>query len=198
MLLRVYISSGISTSKFSRPRFRHLPRLSGALLPSKSQRMNVSGESCPGGTFEALLFANRVNNTALRSIAAPGWVSSPGYRGTSDIIWSCSITIVACIYTALHLNVPSRTSWGQLFLYKGKWVLAGVFMPELGLMLAISQFLQARTFVAEMSKLQRERKASEVNAVGASSPGSITAKLRCPLIINWSTLNGLKLSISIT
>jgi hypothetical protein len=143
--------------------------------------MNVSVESCLGGTFEALLLANKGNKTALRTIAAPGWVSSPGFRGTSDIIWSCLITIIACIYTTLHLNVPSRTSRLQLLAYKGRWVLAGVFIPELGLLLAISQFLQARTFVAEMSKLYQEHHPCEENAAGLGLPQQIREEVVCLL-----------------
>ncbi|MCJ1485237.1 hypothetical protein MMC06_005411, partial [Schaereria dolodes] len=37
-----------------------------------------------------------------------GWVSSDGGRGTSDILWSCLVTIFACTYTVLHANIMTK------------------------------------------------------------------------------------------
>lgn len=53
-----------------------------------------------------LLSAAEGNRTTLRTQIAPGLVLNPTCRGTLDILWSCVLTITACIYTALHLNVP--------------------------------------------------------------------------------------------
>lgn len=39
-----------------------------------------------------------------------GWVTSPNQRGTADIIWTCLLTILACSWTILHLNIPANTN----------------------------------------------------------------------------------------
>ncbi|KAM7213642.1 hypothetical protein V8F06_010963 [Rhypophila decipiens] len=35
-----------------------------------------------------------------------GWVQEPDGRGSFGILKSCVITLVLCMYTALHLNIP--------------------------------------------------------------------------------------------
>jgi hypothetical protein len=57
-------------------------------------------------SIQALLEVNADNLTAFNTVTAPSWVSAPDYRGMSNILYSCLLTLVACIYTAIHLNVP--------------------------------------------------------------------------------------------
>ncbi|KAF5719249.1 hypothetical protein FMUND_4789 [Fusarium mundagurra] len=64
---------------------------------------------------------------------APAWIDSPNIRGTLDILQSCILTLIACIYTALHLDVPVKTAWHYIFLYKLKWVAITLFAPEIAL-----------------------------------------------------------------
>ncbi|KAK3359484.1 hypothetical protein B0T25DRAFT_448037 [Lasiosphaeria hispida] len=104
-------------------------------------------------SLEALILQNRDNLTALRTISAPSFVSSPEFRGTTSIIYSCIVTLIACIYTALHLNVPTSSGVFRTLAYKGKWVFAGLVAPELVLYLAISQFIEARNLVKELNIL---------------------------------------------
>lgn len=73
-----------------------------------------------------------VNLTALRTVIAPGWVAGPGDRGTWDILYSCLFTLLLCVYTAIHLNVPPPDDIKFSFwLRKTKWVAIAVFAPEL-------------------------------------------------------------------
>ncbi|KAK0712569.1 hypothetical protein B0T26DRAFT_856727 [Lasiosphaeria miniovina] len=102
-------------------------------------------------TVQGIVDQNRDNRTALRDIAAPAWVASPETRGTLAILWSCLVTLVACIYTALHLNIPNR------FLHKAKWTVIALFAPELVLYIALDQFFQARRFLRDMKELLQER-----------------------------------------
>ncbi|KAK3316033.1 hypothetical protein B0H66DRAFT_604341 [Apodospora peruviana] len=52
-------------------------------------------------------------------------------RGTFGILKSCVITLVLCLYTALHLNIPpGDASTLSLVLRKTKWILVGVFAPK--------------------------------------------------------------------
>lgn len=71
------------------------------------------------------------DTSALRAIVVPNWVNSPNVRGTMDILQSCLLTLVACIYTALHLNVPEKTAWYQILWSKTQWVALTLFAPEI-------------------------------------------------------------------
>jgi len=114
---------------------------------------NASAACQALNTLQAQILQHRDNLTALRTIQAPGFVNSPGFRGTTDILYSCVVTLVACIYTALHLNVPAKSSLGYTLAYKGKWVFIGLIAPELVLYLAILQFAEACSLVKELNKL---------------------------------------------
>lgn len=60
-----------------------------------------------------------------------GWTTGPGARGTLTLVWSCLITIFACTWTVLHLNVPGRqeTSFTKT-LRKLKWMAINILFPE--------------------------------------------------------------------
>ena len=79
-----------------------------------------------------VLQANKDNATAMSAITAPPWVREPEFRGTFAILETCLLTLTACVYTALHLNVPSerdRSTAGALWL-KARWVIMAVLVPE--------------------------------------------------------------------
>jgi hypothetical protein len=74
-----------------------------------------------------------------------GWTASPTTRGTFDIFTSCLFTLVICISTVLHLNVPPYgTSWRQLMWTKTRWILCGLIAPEIVVLTALDQWLIAR------------------------------------------------------
>jgi hypothetical protein len=104
------------------------------------------------------LFRNASGNlTAIRTTLAPAWVSGPELRGTISILWSCIITLIACIFTALHLNVPVNTKKLPMLREKFKWVMIGLIAPEVVLYLASSQFLDSRRLSRELSSLWQQR-----------------------------------------
>ena len=95
------------------------------------------------------------NISALRHDIAPAWVSSPQVRGTSDILSSCLVTLTACVYTAIHLNVPPLHETKLHFLWrKVKWVALALFAPEIVLYTAFKQFAEARVLVKELNQLR--------------------------------------------
>ena len=108
--------------------------------------------------LEGLLSNSSGNITAFKTIKAPIWVASPEIRGTTTILWSCILTLIACIFTALHLNVPSNTRKWPMLQEKLKWVLIGLIAPEVVLYLASSQFLDARRLSKELNNLWRQKK----------------------------------------
>jgi hypothetical protein len=118
-----------------------------ALLPT------ADGSSL-GSVAPQLSSAGR-NQTKLKTDIAPAWVLSASYRGTSDILWSCIITLLACVYSALHLNVPSTSLGGwQVLWRKIQWVGLALFAPELVLYVAYSQYVDARDLVKELNRLR--------------------------------------------
>ena len=96
------------------------------------------------------------NLTTLNTQIAPSWVSSSSVRGTSDILWSCIVTLTACVYTAIHLNVPpAHVGKWQAILWKMKWVALVLFAPEIVLYCASEQFWQARNLVKQLNKIRK-------------------------------------------
>jgi hypothetical protein len=96
------------------------------------------------------------NLTALREVHAPAWVPKASYRGTWDILYSCTITLGLCVYTAIHLNIPSlEESRFSFYLRKTKWVVIAVFAPQVVLYTAWTQWYMARDIVRTLNKLVR-------------------------------------------
>jgi hypothetical protein len=115
--------------------------------------MGAGLESPSLNTVQIQIFENKGNLTALKTILAPAFVDSSEFRGTLTILWSCIVTLIACIYTALHLNVPGDTGKFHALATKGKWVLIGLLAPEVVLYLACSQFIEARRLAIELNRI---------------------------------------------
>jgi type VI protein secretion system component VasK len=111
--------------------------------------------------LEKLILESKGNLTALRTIQAPSFVASPELRGTTTILWSCIVTLIACIYTALHLNVPGDTGTWRMLANKSRWVLIGLIAPEVVLYLASSQFLEARRLSRELTSMYQKAHAKD-------------------------------------
>jgi hypothetical protein len=94
------------------------------------------------------------------------YVSSPNTRGTLDILWSCSFTIIACTWTIQHLNVPEQpsfdpkdVSWHQALKWKLndlwrsiKWMFVTIIAPEYILGKAVADLYAAYQSKKEMQK----------------------------------------------
>jgi len=86
------------------------------------------------------------------------WQSEPRGRGTWGILNSCVITLIFCVYTSVHLNVPPyRATKAHKYATKALWTLAGILAPELVLYTAYKQYAAARELNTEMNKLSRVR-----------------------------------------
>ncbi|KAK3900069.1 hypothetical protein C8A05DRAFT_36304 [Staphylotrichum tortipilum] len=116
---------------------------------------------------------------ALYATRAPAWVSAPNMRGTSSILYSCLLTLFACIYTALHLNVPkSGSSFASLLFTKVVWSLVALFAPELVIVYALSQYFKARKLAKAMRKLQRDDPKAATRADADPDPDKCTFDLK--------------------
>ncbi len=117
------------------------------------------------------------NITALREIHGPTWVDTPQIRGTATILWSCLLTLLACVYTVLHLNVPARKGGLKFLRNKILWMLAALAAPEVLVYTASSQFFRAWRLRRELRKLARhedlERGGRGLNQSEATLLGSL-------------------------
>ena len=98
---------------------------------------------------------------SLRSLAAPailntksssalhssyvGYVGDPNGRGTASLVISCLLTLILCVWSALHLNVPRQNDTIlQRFSLYIRWIITGVFAPELVVFTAWRQWCSAK------------------------------------------------------
>lgn len=82
------------------------------------------------------------------------WQSEPDGRGTFSLLLSCVITLTLCVWRAVHLNVPRPCeSAMQRIREKLKWVLMGIFAPELVVYVAWAQWYTAATLTTEIQAI---------------------------------------------
>ena len=70
-----------------------------------------------------------------------GWTDNPNTRGTLDIIFSCLSTIILCVWSVQHLNVPCESD-RDITIRKLQWVIFNILAPEFLLYLAIEEVNQ--------------------------------------------------------
>jgi len=59
------------------------------------------------------------------------WRAEPALRGTYSIHSSCLTTMVLCVWTAVHLNLPEHNRAHTHKWRKLEWLLIGLFAPEM-------------------------------------------------------------------
>lgn len=80
------------------------------------------------------------------------WQPEPLSRGTWSILSTCTLTMFLCVWTAVHLNVPPPESTVRAFLRKTRWLILGLFAPELVVFTAWSQYKAARWTANSLNK----------------------------------------------
>lgn len=73
--------------------------------------------------MSSLLFGNGTNIVH--------WKPNPNTRGTSDILSTCIITMLLCVWTAVHLNVSPPGSVWLPRLRKVRWLVLALLAPEM-------------------------------------------------------------------
>ena len=132
-------------------------------------------------------FENATNiSDKLRNSTVPpyvGFVDDPNGRGTASLVISCLLTLVLCVWSALHLNVPQQgQSPLQTLSLMIRWIIAGIYAPELVVFTAWRQWSSARilsTVVRETRQNARDslyqRKASTANSKISGKDALFTA-----------------------
>lgn len=99
------------------------------------------------------------HRTASSDVPLTRWYSAPNFRGTWDLIVSCVLTLTICVWSALHLNVPTEDSrLRQRNWRRFRWILLGLFAPELVVSTAFAQYLTASWLRREIRKDVKYRK----------------------------------------
>jgi hypothetical protein len=131
-----------------------------------------------GNDVEPDLVAAGNNLAILRAEIAPAWTSSAKLRGTSDVLWSCLVTLIACIYTSIHLNVPQNKDgkdgrWVLLMRHIG-WAIVTLLAPELVIYMALSQYLKARHLRDQLDSLKSTKSHTIAYGFYATMGGFVT------------------------
>lgn len=145
--------------------------------------------------IDQIIASSDNNLTALTTILAPQWVSAPLVRGTSSILWSCISTLVACVYTALHLNIPKDTSTWAMLKLKGLWVTIALLAPEIVVYMAISQLFEAWTLKRGLHELFGEDSGIDLEYCFFVVMGGVELKSIHPDLF---TSNGQRPSLSVS
>ena len=106
-----------------------------------------------------------------------GWQSDPNGRGTFTLVSSCIFTLLICVYSAMHLNVPpNRESTVQFWLRNIRWALLGIFGPELVVFVAWKQYLSAKSIV----------KRAQLDDAGSSKRSAPESKIQeDPILVQY-------------
>jgi hypothetical protein len=145
------IPAGIFATNSTGPAVIHMMLASFLIL----YQLFCNTEGAPAGTS----WQPPLNNlTALQEERAPAWVPGPQYRGTWGVLYSCTLTLGLCVYTAIHLNIPAYgESRFSIYRRKTKWVLITLIAPEFVLYTAWWQWNRARQTSLALNKIVRYR-----------------------------------------
>ncbi|OTA61921.1 hypothetical protein K449DRAFT_444874 [Hypoxylon sp. EC38] len=90
-----------------------------------------------------------------------GYVQDPNGRGTATLALSSLLTLVLCVWSALHLNVPRRNQTRiQEFWLNVRWIVTGIYAPELVVFTAWRQWCSARLLQQLVEQSLRDSKSS--------------------------------------
>src|ERR1700761_4842171 len=85
------------------------------------------------------------NSTSVEPLVPWPGPSTPNIRSSYDILWSSLVTIFACVYTALHMNIPSlQDSKFAAFRRRIKWVFFNFVAPEIIAFDALEEYTVCR------------------------------------------------------
>lgn len=83
-----------------------------------------------------------VNNTLV------GWFPSDDNRGTIDLMWSCCITILLCVWVLTYPNVPSqKDEWYHPLIDKINLAIICLLGPDIICAISTGQLASARRSV---------------------------------------------------
>lgn len=119
-----------------------------------------------------------------------GFVSDPNGRGTASLLINCLLTLVLCVWSALHLNVPRRANGTfNSFFCNLRWIVAGIYAPELVVFTAWRQWASAKILGNLVEKHYSTSKAPAADSsipVGDAESGSAQPGPSFTLRYKWT------------
>ena len=91
------------------------------------------------------------------------WVGESNQRSTFGILSFCFSTMIICVWSTLHFNIPTRR-YAHRFFFEILWALAALLAPELLLYLAIDERIHAGVLLKTALKSHPE----------LAKPGTVT------------------------
>ncbi|KAK0642086.1 hypothetical protein B0T16DRAFT_224874 [Cercophora newfieldiana] len=116
--------------------------------------------------------------TAENEPLNPGtWRPEPEGRGTWGILSTCILTLSLCIWSSLHLNIPEHGKAERQLWRKTRWLLIGLFAPEIIAFIAVAQRTKARELRSEINdelgrSLPLRSPADEENTLSGAGPNT--------------------------
>ena len=103
-----------------------------------------------------------------------GWTSAPDGRGSLDILWSCTATILLSTWSAICLNVPEPGDTSWIRIKRKIWItFISIMGPEYLLGFALGQWQSARASVAHIKQLRQDNKWTLKHAFFADMGGFV-------------------------
>ena len=91
-----------------------------------------------------------------------GYVGDPNGRGTVSLVISCLLTLILCVWSALHLNVPHQAETTlQCLLVNVRWIITGVYAPELVVFTAWRQWSSAKILSSLVKNMETKQTVAE-------------------------------------
>ena len=86
-----------------------------------------------------------VDHNSKMDTALGRYVPDPDGRGTVSLVISCLLTLILCVWSALHLNVPKQAEATMHYLLVNiRWIITGFYAPELVVFTAWRQWSSAK------------------------------------------------------
>ena len=96
---------------------------------------------------------NPANNSTAPSNPPYNWEAEPKRRGTFGIISLCFSTMIICVWSTLHFNIPIRRyTVARRFFLQVSWMIIALLAPEFLLYLAINERIMASVLLKKVLK----------------------------------------------
>ncbi len=123
---------------------------------------------------------------------------SVGDRSAIDITWSCAAVILACVWKAVHPNVPppnSRESWWEIALRRLYMTLWTILLPEVVVMRAAAQWCEARRTSEVYQKQHPQDTIPLIGGAGSSKDTDQPKFKKCVHPVSFPTFNEFSKSV---
>ena len=123
--------------------------------------------------FVVLYFVRRTLTAPLPSAEGSEHVSfikDPDGRGTISLVMSCLLTLLLCVWQALHLNVPRRgeTAWEKI-VTNILWITVGIYAPELVVFTAWRQWSSSKLLSKVVEDQLKKEEGSDKSEDGVNN-----------------------------